>query len=241
VGTGGWTFAPWRGTFYPADLPLKGELEFAARALTSIEINGTFYSSFTPETWRKWRDATPAGFVFAVKAARYCTQQRSLANAGRAVEVFLKQGLAELGAKLGPINWQLPATKVFDAKEIAAFLELLPERSNGVTWRHALEVRHPSFAAPAFYKLARKRGIAIVCARSPDYPQIDERTADFSYARFMTTQPRLRQGMSAAQLQKLAAQCRKWAKSGDVFAYFIAAAKVRNPAAAQALGKLTSA
>ena len=104
VGVGGWTFEPWRGVFYPKSLPHKRELEFASRAVSSIEINGTFYSTFKPDSWRKWRDETPDDFVFSVKASRYCTNRKMLASAGPAVEKFLDQGLVELGGKLGPIN-----------------------------------------------------------------------------------------------------------------------------------------
>src|SRR5215472_2723295 len=107
IGIGGWTFDPWRGAFYPDDLPRKRELEFASRNLTSIEINGTYYSTFKPASWAKWRDETPDGFVFSVKGSRYVTNRKDLSTAGDSVGVFVRQGLAELGAKLGPINWEL--------------------------------------------------------------------------------------------------------------------------------------
>ena len=106
VGVGGWTYEPWRGTFYPSDLVQKRELEYASRALTSIEINGTYYSTFKPDSWRKWRDETPDGFVFSVKASRYCTNRKVLSEGGESFDRFLSQGLTELGDKLGPINWQ---------------------------------------------------------------------------------------------------------------------------------------
>ena len=160
IGIGGWTFEPWRGVFYPAGHPQKRELEFASRALSSIEINGTYYSSFKPATWRAWRDETPDGFVFAVKASRYTTNRKILAEAGPSVQKFLDQGLSELGPKLGPLNWQFMATKKFDPEDFSAFLDLLPKSLDGLPLRHALEVRHPSFQCDAFTALSRKHGAA---------------------------------------------------------------------------------
>jgi uncharacterized protein YecE (DUF72 family) len=238
VGIGGWTFEPWRGVFYPAGLPQKRELEFASRALTSIEINGTYYSTFAPDTWRKWRDETPDDFVFSVKASRFCTNRKILRDAGASIDKFLNQGLTELGPKLGPINWQFMATKKFDADDFGAFLALLPDTLNGQMLRHAIEVRHPSFATPEFYALARAHNVAIVYAEEDEFPEIDQRTADFTYARFMTSEEDRETGVPPSALTAVAKQTRTWAKGGDVFAYFIAGAKVRNPAAAQALIKL---
>jgi uncharacterized protein YecE (DUF72 family) len=235
IGIGGWTFEPWRGVFYPAGHPQKRELEFASRALSSIEINGTYYSSFKPATWRAWRDETPDGFVFAVKASRYTTNRKILAEAGPSVQKFLDQGLSELGPKLGPLNWQFMATKKFDLEDFSAFLDLLPKSLDGLPLRHALEVRHPSFQCDAFTALARKHGAAIVYAEGEDVPQIDVRTADFTYARIMRAREDIPAGYTPAELTGLAKRARTWSKHGDVFCYFISAAKVRNPAAAQAL------
>lgn len=235
IGIGGWTFEPWRGVFYPADLVQRRELEFASRALTSIEINGTYYSSFKPDSWRKWRDETPDDFVFSVKASRFCTNRKVLAEAGESVSKFLGQGLTELGPKLGPINWQFMATKKFDAVDFGAFLSLLPREKDGVALRHAIEVRSPTFANQAFYDLAATHRVAIVYAQDDDFPEIDQSTADFTYARFMSSHEDLDSGVTDAELKGLATQTRAWSKRGDVFAYFIAGAKVRNPAAAQAL------
>jgi len=235
VGVGGWTFEPWRGVFYPPDLPQKRELEFASRALTSIEINGTYYSTFKPDSWRKWRDETPDDFVFAVKASRYVTNRKVLAEAGPPIERFLGQGLVELGSKLGPINWQFATTKKFDREDFGAFLSLLPNEQDGVALRHALEVRHPSFASVEFYDLARKHGAAIVYACGEGFPEIDEPTASFTYARLMSSSEELDDGVTDAELAGIVKRARSWMKHGDVFAYFIAGAKVRNPAAAQAL------
>lgn len=235
VGVGGWTFEPWRGTFYPGGLPQKRELEYASRALSTIEINGTYYSSFKPDSWQKWHDETPDDFVFSVKASRFCTNRKILADAGPSIEKFFAQGIGRLGAKLGPINWQLAATKKFDAADCSAFLALLPKKLGKLKLRHAIEVRHPSFAAPAFYGLARKHGVAIVAAESEDFPAIDEPTADFTYARLMVTDEKRARGVTPAELKRIADQSRTWAKRGDAFVYFISSAKVRNPAAAQAL------
>jgi len=235
VGIGGWTFEPWRGTFYPEGLPQKKELEFASRTLTSIEINGTFYSSFKPASWIKWRDETPDGFVFAVKGSRYCTNRKNLGEAGESVARFVAQGLAELGDRLGPINWQLAATKRFDAAEIEKFFALLPTEVGGVKLRHAMEVRHPSFDDDAFFALAKARNIAIVHADDAKYPKIDQPTADFSYARLMRTAEEIETGYAATDLDDFAAQANAWSKRGDAFVYFISGAKVRAPAAAQAL------
>ncbi len=236
VGIGGWTFEPWRGVFYPDDLPQKRELEFASRALTTIEINGTYYSTFKPESWKKWHDETPDDFVFAVKASRYCTNRKVLAEAGPSVERFLAQGIVELKDKLGPINWQFMGTKKFDPADFGAFLSLLPKEQGGLRLRHVMEVRHPSFAVPEFYELARKHGVAIVYARGEeDFPEIDKPTADFTYARMMSSNEELQQGVTPAERKRMAKQAQAWAKRGDVFLYFIAGAKVRNPAAAMAL------
>ena len=235
VGIGGWTFEPWRGAFYPEGLPHKRELEFASRRLTSIEINGTYYSSFKPTSWSKWRDETPDGFVFSVKASRYCTNRKQLADATESIARFAAQGLAELRDRLGPINWQFMETKKFDPDDIGAFLSLLPRDVDGLPLRHALEVRHPSFQDPRFYDLARKHHAAIVVADDDEFPRIEEPTADFTYARLMRTQEEIDTGYAPAALDRWAKLARRWAKRGDTFVYFISGAKVRAPAAAQAL------
>jgi uncharacterized protein YecE (DUF72 family) len=235
VGVGGWTFEPWRGSFYPEGLTQKRELEFASRALTSIEINGTYYSTFKPASFAKWREETPDGFVFSVKASRYCTNRRQLGGAGEAIERFVAQGLHELGDRLGPINWQFMATKKFDPDDFAAFLKLLPRETHGRPLRHALEVRHASFQDERFTDLARKHGAAIVCADSEDFPKIEEATAEFTYARLMKSEERYIKGYAPSALTTIASEAKQWAKRGDVFLYFISGAKERNPAAARAL------
>jgi uncharacterized protein YecE (DUF72 family) len=239
AGIGGWTFEPWRGgPFYPDDLKQKDELKYASSKLTSIEINGTYYSTFKPNSWMKWRDETPDDFVFAVKASRFCTNRRVLSENNDSLEKFLTQGLEELGPKLGPINWQFMATKKFDPVDFEGFLKLLPKEIGGRPARHALEVRSPTFQTQAFYDLAAKYGAAIVYAvddESPDWPRIDEPTADFTYARLMCSREDEPTGMTSEELDGVVAQARAWAQRGDVFAYFISGAKVRNPAAAMAL------
>jgi uncharacterized protein YecE (DUF72 family) len=235
IGVGGWTYEPWRGVFYPKGLPHKDELKFASRHLTSIEINGTYYSTFKPASWIKWREETPEGFVFAVKASRYCTNRKELAGAGESVARFLKQGLAELRDKLGPINWQFMETKRFDVDDFGAFLKLLPKAIDGVPLRHTLEVRNGSFKDKRFYELAKKHNAAIVFADADEFPEIDEATADFTYARLMRTKEDVETGYTKAELDNWARRIKAWAKRGDVFAYVISGAKLRAPAAAQAL------
>ena len=237
VGIGGWTFEPWRGLFYPDKLPQKQELTFAARALSAIEINGTYYSTFKPKSWIDWRDATPDDFVFSVKASRYATNRKVLAEAGSSVARFLEQGLTELGPKLGPIVWQFMPTKRFDADDFGAFLALLPKTQDGLALRHAVEVRHASFVTPDLFNLARANNIAIVTAESEDYPVIDQSSGGFTYARVMSSRTDLEAGLSEPELSAITKRAKTWAKSGDTFVFFIAGAKERNPGAAMALQK----
>jgi uncharacterized protein YecE (DUF72 family) len=235
IGVGGWAYKPWRGVFYPHDLPQKAELSFASRSVTSIEINGTYYSTFKPASWRKWRDETPDDFVFSVKASRYCTNRKVLAEVGPGIARFLDQGLTELGKKLGPITWQFMPTKRFDADDFGAFLTLLPRSLGDLDLRHAVEVSHPSFASQAFYELARRHRVAIVYTTPDDHQGLEEPTADFTYARFKTTHEDVEQGLAPGEISSYARRIRAWARQGDVFAYFISSAKFRNPAAARAL------
>lgn len=254
VGIGGWNFAPWRGDFYPAGLPQAEELAYAASRLTAIEINATHYRLQKPEYFQRWAKAAPDGFQFSVKASRYCTNRRVLAEAGEAIERFLGQGLVELGDRLGPILWQFMGTKQFDPDDFQAFLDLLPARQEGVALRHAVEVRHESFCTPAFVAMARKAGVATVFAHSESYPMIADQTGDFTYARLQSTREDEAEGYSPDQLDRWAAIAGQWAagerpehfsylgdgseeasRPRDVFIFMISGAKVRNPAAAQAL------
>jgi uncharacterized protein YecE (DUF72 family) len=203
--------------------------------MPSVEVNGTYYSTFKPETFAKWRAETPDGFRFAVKASRFCTNRRVLSEGAASLEKFLGQGIGELGDKLGPISWQFMATKKFDPIDFEGFLKLLPKEIDGVEARHALEVRSPTFQTEQFYDLARKYNAAICFADHETFPEIDEPTADFAYARLMRSQEDIETGYSAADLDKWAKRSKEWAKRGDAYVYFISGAKVRNPAAAKAL------
>ena len=154
VGIGGWTYEPWRGVFYPKGLPHARELAFAGEHLTSIEVNGTFYSTQTPKTYRKWAAEVPDGFRFSLKGPRYAVNRRVLGEAGDSIRRFLESGITELGPKLGPLLWQFAPTKKFDAADFGAFLELLPKTFDGRALRHVVEVRHDSFKTAAFIALA---------------------------------------------------------------------------------------
>jgi uncharacterized protein YecE (DUF72 family) len=240
VGIGGWNFAPWRGTFYPKGVTQARELEYASSQLTSIEINSTFYGLQKPATFQKWHDETPDGFVFSVKAPRFVMLRKNLAEAATSMERFLGSGVLNLGAKLGPINWQLAPEKHFDAKELAEFLALLPRKLEGRALRHALEVRHASFDCEEFVALAREHEVAVVEAGDSDYPRIDARTAPFSYLRVMGTKASSPKGYPPAALARWRERAQTLARDGDVFFYFISGAKERNPHAALALIEMGS-
>ncbi len=240
VGIGGWTYAPWRGVFYPDGLPQKRELEFAGQHLTAIEINATYYGRQKPASFAAWAKAVPDGFKFSLKASRYATARKKLTEGAESVKMFLEQGFTELGDRLGPINWQMSDGKKFDRDDFARFLDLIPDTQNGVPLRHAVEVRDESFRDTAFLDLLRARNMAVIFADDDEFPCIDEQTADFTYARLQRSVENVETGYADAALDGWAQQARDWADGGrDVFAFFISGAKVRNPAAAQALiGKL---
>ncbi len=254
IGVGGWTYEPWRGTFYPKGLAQRKELEFASRKLTSIEVNGTYYGSQTPESFVKWHDETPDDFVFALKGPRFATNRRVLADVGQSIERFFASGVLELKEKLGPINWQFMATKKFDPADFEAFLKLLPKHVAGRAIRHAVEVRHESFRSKrSSWRLAREHAVAIVIAGDSAFPQIADITAPFVYARLMGTHEAQAHGYASETLDRWAARARKWASGGvpedletvgtrpaktaarEVFLYVIAGHKVRNPIAAMEL------
>ena len=253
VGIGGWSYEPWRGTFYPQGLKHADELKYAASKLTSIEINGTFYRTQSAASFAKWRDETPEGFVFAVKGHRAVVNKKVLAESGKALDWFLKSGVTELGPKLGPLLWQFAPYKKFDPDDFGAFLALLPKEAAGLKLRHVVEVRSPTFLVPEFVALLRKHHVAVVCAHSDDYPAIADVAADFVYARLQKSQEAIATGYDAADLDAWAARAETWAAGGevddmprfgakpaarkkrDVFVYMIAGDKVRAPAAAQAL------
>ncbi len=236
VGIGGWTYEPWRGSFYPKGLAHARELEFAASKLTMIEVNGTFYSTMAPATYARWHAETPDTFLFSLKGPRYAVNRRVLAEAGDSVARFVASGIDRLENKLGPLLWQLAATKKFDPDDIARFLDLLPARVGDRPLRHVLEPRHPSFADPKATDLARERNVAIAYADAEQYPCFPAQTADFTYARLQNGVDDEPLGYPDAALDGWAEQAREWGTNGrDAFITFIHGGKVRAPAAAMAL------
>lgn len=253
VGIGGWTYAPWRNNFYPTGLVQRRELEYASHQLRAIEINGTFYGAQKPATYAKWAAETPAGFVFSLKAPRYITEGRRLAETGKGIAGFVHGGLAEFGDRLGPILWQLPPSRPFDAGDLAAFLDALPRELAGQPLRHVLEVRHPGFQCESYVSLVRAHGVPTVFTDSPVHPSLADLSGDFSYARLMRSADGIPTGYAPEALDRWAGQALDWAagrdigalphvaplqpdgRTRDVFVFFIASAKHRNPAAAMAL------
>ena len=254
VGIGGWTFEPWEGTFYPEKLKAKDELSYASRQLRTIEVNGTYYSTQKRETFAKWASEVPDGFVFTLKASRYSTNKKVLADAGESVTRFLESGVAELGDHLGPILWQFMATKKFDPADFEAFLKLLPKSQEGVPLRHAVEVRHESFGVPEFATLLRKHGIGLVIADHAEYPMFADVTADFTYLRLQTGSDDEPHCYDARRMREWHDRIGALAKGDglkdlpmadpehalekqprDVFAYFITEGKVNAPAGAKHL------
>lgn len=236
IGIGGWSFPPWRGTFYPPGLPQKRELEYASRQLGTIEINSTFYGRQSPKSWANWAETAPDGFQFAVKGSRFCVTRSRLGDGAEGIGRFLAQGFTALGPKLGPIMWQFAARRQFDADDIAAFIHLLPDELDGVRLRHAIEPRHESFRDDRFFDLCRKRDIAVVMEDSDEYPSIDADTASFRYARFQRMREEMPTGYSEPELGVFAKRIGGWAEDGrDCYIYLINGAKVRAPAAALAL------
>ncbi len=255
VGIGGWTYEPWRGVFYPDDLPQKQELNYASRHVTAIEVNGTFYGTFKPKTFAAWHDEAPDDFVFSLKAPRFAVNRKVLGEAGPSITKFMESGISELKGKLGPILWQLAGTKKYDPADIAAFLDILPREIDGIRLRHVLEARHTSFLVPQFVEQVRKAGVATVLADSADYPLLADLSTDFLYLRLQDAKPDIKTGYSAKDLDKWTALARAWAKgeepdqlplvapkmkplkARDVFVFFINGAKENAPAAAQAMIK----
>ena len=253
VGIGGWTYEPWRGTFYPDKWPQKRELEYAVDDVTASEINSTYYGRQKPESFDAWAKAATDGFQFAVKASRFCTTRRVLAEGAEGIARFIEQGIVELGDKLGPILWQFMATKQFDPDDFGAFLRMLPATHAGVTLRHAVHVRHDSFAVPAFVEMAQAAGVTVVFADSVKYPAIADVTGDFVYARLESAEEANPAGYAPAALDRWAEAARVWEAGGapeglpyvdaaapvarprDVFVFFINGAKVRAPHGAMAL------
>jgi uncharacterized protein YecE (DUF72 family) len=223
-----------------------------ASRLTAVEVNATYYRLQKPELFALWAGSVPEDFRFALKGSRFCTNRKLLAGAGEAIERFCGQGLAELGPKLGPIVWQFMATKRFDPDDFAAFLALLPRRIAGLPLRHAVEPRHESFRDPAFVEMARKAGVAIVFADSDEFPCFADLSGDFAYARLQRSRDELATGYDSQALDRWAELARAWARgesppglpyaaeppppaAREVYVFFTSGAKVRNPAAAEAL------
>jgi uncharacterized protein YecE (DUF72 family) len=235
VGVGGWTFEPWRDNFYPKGLAHAKELAYASRHLTAIEINGTYYSSFKPEHFRKWAGEAPEGFVFSLKASRFATNRKLLATAGDSIKRFIDSGPTEMGSKLGPIVWQFMPTKQFDPLDFEAFLALLPTQEGSHALRHVMDVRHPSFISPDYAALARKYGVSTVFTDSDKYPSFEEPEGPVAYARLMMTVPEHTAGYPPQALDAWAGRAKGWAKQRDTFVYFISGAKEKAPGAAGAL------
>ncbi len=256
IGIGGWTFEPWRGVFYPKGLPHAKELRYAAERLTSIEVNGTFYRSQTPATFRKWASEVPKGFVFALKGPRFAVNRRVLKEAGDSIQRFLNSGVGELGDHLGPLLWQFAPTKKFDPADFGGFLELLPQKFDGHALRHVIEVRHDSFKTPEFLALLRQFKMPVVFTDHAKYPNIADLPGDFVYARLQRGQDTVPTAYPPKEIDAWAGRLKSWAQGGapndlphveepakkpqkttprDVFAYVIHEGKVRAPAAAMAL------
>ena len=235
IGVSGWTYSPWRGHFYPKGLTQKNELGFAARQFPALEINGTFYGLQKPDAFARWAEATPDGFVFAVKGSRFITHIRRLRDIEKPLANFLASGLLRLGSKLGPLLWQFPPNFRFDAALMKEFIERLPkntqaaatlarhhdERVEGRAWtrtdakrpmRHAIEIRHESFRDPAFVDLLRDHEVALVCADTVDWPRLMDLTSDFVYCRLHGSAELYRSRYGKADLERWAARVEAWAR-----------------------------
>jgi len=254
VGIGGWTFEPWREVFYPAGLAHAQELAYAAARVTSIEVNGTFYRTQKPATFRDWASEVPAGFVFSVKGPRYAVNRRVLREAEDSIKRFFDSGVTELGDHLGPLLWQFAPTKKFDPTDFAGFLELLPKKFDGRALRHVIEVRHDSFRTGEFIALLRRFAIPIVYTDHVRYPNVADLTGDFVYARLQRGKDTVPTAYPPKEIDAWAGRLRSWAAGSepddlprvapvpwakpsprDVFAYVIHEGKIRAPASAMAL------
>jgi uncharacterized protein YecE (DUF72 family) len=254
IGIGGWTFAPWRGVFYPKGLSQSKELAYASERLTSIEVNGTFYSSQKPETFRKWASEVPEGFVFSLKGSRFVTNRRVLAEAGDSIKRFFDSGVTELGDHLGPLLWQFAPFKKFDPADFGKFLEALPEKFDGRKIRHVIEVRHPSFMVPEFIAMLRQFKMPPVYTDHVTYPNIPDVTSNFVYARLQQGKDDVETAYQPKQIGEWTKRLEAWAEGKepkdlnrvddkhklkaeprDVFAYVIHEGKIRAPAGAMAL------
>jgi uncharacterized protein YecE (DUF72 family) len=235
VGVGGWSFDAWDETFYPQGLAKSKQLKHMSRTLTAVEVNATYYSSFKPDTFAKWRDETPDGFVFSLKAHRFSTVRKTKDDMKTSTGLFLDQGITQLKEKLGPINWQFPGNRKFDREHFANFISVLPKEKDGIELRHAFEVRGTGYDDPAFHELIDKAGIAVVYAEDDEFPKLKPGKAKFTVARLMQSQADEANGYAKKEIDRISKLATDWAKAGDVFVFFISGAKERNPAAAVAL------
>ena len=260
VGISGWRYPPWRGVFYPPGLPQRSELHYASRRLTSIEINGSFYSLQSPDFYRTWRDQTPDDFLFAVKGPRFITHMKKLRGVETALANFFANGLLALGDKLGPLLWQLPPNLGFDAGRMTDFLAMLPRTTSAAAelakahddkvegrtlttaaterpLRHAVEVRHPTFETGAFLDVLRAHDAAVVTADTAGkWPFFLEPTSDLAYVRLHGAEELYVSGYDEPALEQWAQRIRGWQDSGrDVVVYFDNDVKVRAPFDAQHL------
>src|ERR1700712_4572022 len=215
VGIGGWTYEPWRETFYPAGVSAKREREYPSRQVTAIEVNGTYYSTMTAKSFERWFAETPDDFMFSLKANRFTTNRRVLAEAGESIGRFVNSGLARLEHKLGPLLWQFAPTKRFDAADFEEFLKLLPAEVEGRALRHVLDVRNDSFKVPEFLALARKYRAAVVITDSPDFPSFANLTTDFVYLRLMNAKSEVPTGYAPEVLASFADCAQTWAAGGE--------------------------
>ncbi|MBV6849220.1 DUF72 domain-containing protein [Xanthomonas euvesicatoria] len=240
IGISGWRYARWRGTFYPAGLAQRRELEYAAGCFPSVEINGSFYSLQRPDSFQRWHDETPEDFVFSVKGPRFITHMKRLRDCEQALANFFASGILRLGAKLGPVLWQLPPTLRFDAELLDAFLGSLPRDSEAALARarkrdtalmqgrsalaidrnrpirHALEVRHDSFCDPACMRLLRRHNVAVVVADTAGkFPYLEDVSADFVYVRLHGDAQLYASGYSDTALDRWAARISAWASGAD--------------------------
>ncbi len=257
IGISGYDYKPWRGSFYPADVPARRWLEYASQRFNSIELNGTFYSLKSPAVFARWREQTPPhDFVFAIKGGRFITHNLKLRNAEASLGNFFASGILALGEKTGPFLWQLPATYAFDAERLATFMRLLPRDSREgesvarghdhrlrrgalvdaaatVPYRHAFEVRHPTYFTDEFYSLLRELKCGFVIADTAGkFPYAEEVTADFVYVRLHGSRQLYVSGYTDAELDEWAAKVSGWRgpRSGrDVYVYFDNDAKVHAP------------
>ena len=245
VGISGWTYPGWRGDFYPPGLVQRRELAYAAERLTSIEVNGSFYSLQRPTSYLSWREQTPDDFVFSVKGARFITHLKRLVDVETPLANFFASGVLALGPKLGPILWQLPATLPFDADRLAAFFSLLPRTTTAAAElarrhddkvpedralvtaeaerpvRHALEFRSETFCTPDAFAVLREHDVACVVADTARrFPRTEEHTSGFRYVRLHGDEELYTSGYSPEALDRWAEKCRAWADQGDVFVYF---------------------